>query len=212
MDNKWPEDGDSLIRADLPDWQHNAVVNQFYEGFSAWSVYIDGYRQAADMLVDRVLQEDRSKLNPLVYPIVFLYRHHCEIVLKGIILVGSRLFDEPVEVEELKGHGVMKLWADARGILEKRWPGEDREPVNSCEALLRELDGVDPGSYAFRYPVNAQGGQSLPGLELINVRHLGSVAGKMADFLSCCFEGLWNDLGEKERMLSDLRQMYADER
>ena len=71
-----PRKGDRLIRDDLPDGKSNACVNVMRAGDSI--AYIEGYRRGALRLVQHVVEEQRDQ-DFLVYPIIFLDRHHIEL-------------------------------------------------------------------------------------------------------------------------------------
>jgi hypothetical protein len=58
------------------DWQTNACVN----GIGDSVAYQDGYRRAALQLAEYVCDAGRGQ-DFLVYPIVYLYRHHIELAL-----------------------------------------------------------------------------------------------------------------------------------
>ena len=62
------------------DWQANACVN----GIDDLAAYQNGYRRAALHLAEYVCDAGRGQ-DFLVYPIVYLYRHHIELTLKSII-------------------------------------------------------------------------------------------------------------------------------
>jgi hypothetical protein len=70
------------------DWQANACVN----GIDDSMAYQDGYRRAARHLAEYVCETERGQ-DYLVYPIVYLYRHHIELTLKSIISVACFLVD-----------------------------------------------------------------------------------------------------------------------
>jgi hypothetical protein len=60
------------------DWQVNACIN----GIDEEASYQDGYRRAALHLADYVCDTAKGQ-DFLVYPIVYLYRHHIELRLKS---------------------------------------------------------------------------------------------------------------------------------
>ena len=208
----FPKKGDKLFRGDLPDWQHNAVTGSFYarDDIAPWHRYMNGYREAADRVVESLLgKEARGMMDVMVYPVVFLYRHHFELALKAIIRVGGRLCDQGDVVPHV--HELIGLWRKARPILEQHWPNTGSDLLDIAEELLTELDGFDPRGQAFRYPEERDGTTSLPNGLHINLRQLAMTGGKLSDFLSCCAEGLWNDLDLKETYLSDMRSMFAED-
>lgn len=71
-----PQRGDRLFRGDLRDWINNACLNVMGNG-DAYA-YKAGYRRGAEVLIDYVCQNGRDQ-DFLVYPIIFLYRHHVEL-------------------------------------------------------------------------------------------------------------------------------------
>ena len=74
-----PRKEDVVVRDDLPDWQSNACLN--YMGSDDRYAYSEGYLRAARYLIEWILAT-ASDQDILVYPIIFLYRHHIELVLK----------------------------------------------------------------------------------------------------------------------------------
>jgi hypothetical protein len=76
-----PRKGDPLLPAPTPLYAY---------GLDPANACIHGYRIAAGLLVDRIRQRS-SEQSFLFYPLVFLYRHCIELMLKRLILA----FDEP---------------------------------------------------------------------------------------------------------------------
>ncbi len=150
-----PEKGTQVFGS-REDWHLNACL-----GYTAldwrWDWYADGYKRAADMLVEQV-EHTGSDQDILVFPIVFLYRHYLEIRLKELLQVSSRCLDESA-TEVPRHHDLIKLWTAVRPRLEKVWPeGEYHDDV---EDLLKQFCRIDAGSFAFRYPVKADGTPTL---------------------------------------------------
>lgn len=206
----WPKKGDRLFREDLLDWQHTGFAGGEPGDIGQWNRYVEGYRTAADHVVEAIVgRAARGQFDLLLHPVVFLYRHHFELALKMIILIGRRYFDEKDDVPT--GHDLMGLWREARRLLEKRWPDGDQEVDETVTRLLGELEGFDPKGTAFRYPDTTDAQTSFPDGVGANVRHLAHVAGRLSDFLRSCITGLWEELDQKETFLSDMRSMYGDE-
>lgn len=76
---------------------------------SAWSLYADGYKEAADALVERVEKRAGSQ-DTLVYPILFLYRQYFELQLKLSIRTVRRFLDEGHTFPQ--GHRLERLWSE----------------------------------------------------------------------------------------------------
>jgi hypothetical protein len=70
---------------------------------NGWDLYATGYLDAANLLVESVLETGRSR-NPLCYPVAFLFRHYLEFRLKEIILQGRELLE--LTTRRSKIHGI----------------------------------------------------------------------------------------------------------
>jgi hypothetical protein len=104
------------------------------------------------------------------YPIVFLYRQALELSLKAIVFAGAVLLqdegEEPMAIGKVMKHDLMPLFNEVSRIY-ARWSAGDAgvwdfgEPDlrtrGDFEAIVREFDSIDRGSYAFRYSVKTDG-------------------------------------------------------
>ncbi len=64
--------------------------------------------------------ETGSDQDFLVYPIVYLYRHHVELILKAIVGIAAALLDRELTEADRKalgGHALGRLWDIARPLL-----------------------------------------------------------------------------------------------
>ncbi len=149
-----PRKDDMLFGLD-EDWHLNACVN-----YSHWpeQLYSDGYRLAARFLAERVC-ESRQELDALIYPIVYLYRHHCELVLKSITVVASALLNRKLadpEVNALGRHGLIELWTNLRPLLNRVCeaagnPPFPEEDLDGIESYIEQLNEHDSDGQRFRY-------------------------------------------------------------
>ena len=184
------------------DWQANACV----KSIDAAMAYQDGYRRAALHLAEYVCEEGRGQ-DYLVYPIVYLYRHHIELTLKSIIGAAAFVIDHTLakdDFDTLGHHDLAKLWKLASQMLnpacelggESPLPPADLEGIDSYIAQLHQHD---PDGQRFRYSTTKAKGQktrrlpSLPdNLTHINVRDFAAGMEKLADYL----EGLDSWIGD----------------
>jgi hypothetical protein len=184
-----PRRGDLLFRDDLPDGHNNACLN------SSWGDeqvgYTEGYRRGAQLLVQHVVEIGRDQ-DYLVYPIIFLYRHHIELALKNIILrapnlIGWQLTD--AENGHLGKHRLDLLWQDLKPIFAAickgaGWQNLDSEDIEGIDDYIRQLSIMDPDSYALRYPRSKKGQRSLPeDVKPINLRHFAELLERLANYL-----------------------------
>ena len=112
-----------------------------------------GYRLAARLAVEHI-REDGIDAPFLVYPIVFLYRHHVELMLKRLILKANEpgvcyYTDVKEQTEEirnklLKRHSLQWLWDQFRPSVEGLgMKSVDVDAINSC---IQQLNEIDPNS------------------------------------------------------------------
>lgn len=171
------------------DWYNNAMLGWTH---FPWDIYAAGYKDAADALVG-ALAERKASLDSVVYPLVFLYRQGLELQLKLILPLARRLAGKEAVADHQ--HGLMPLWSELRWHLEQLDPREDDKELPAIEDFIRQLDTVDPGSFAFRYPTTKKGEVSLPELRHVNVRHLSEVM----DSVFMLLGGIYSWLGEMEQ-------------
>lgn len=148
------------------DWRLNACLNY---GVDHWYLYASGYRRGAEILTDYV-HETHDEQDSLIYPVLFLWRHHLELKLKGIARKASGLLGQSWEPDNQ--HDLSQLFTSARNLFEacftkfgERVPRADSDPV---KAALDRFRATDMKSMAFRYPEDLKGGKHLEGVTHIN--------------------------------------------
>jgi hypothetical protein len=173
--------------------------------------YTSGFRQAGLRLAEHVC-ETASDQDVLVYPIVYLYRHHIELVLKSIVEVAAALLDRELTEPDrrtLGGHDLSRLWDTTRPLLNPvcalvphpPFPDDDLQGIDS---YIRQLHEHDPDGQRFRYATTkpkrsdrrgtAVGIPSLNSdLKLVNIRAFAYAVEKLADYLEG-IEGWFGDL------------------
>jgi hypothetical protein len=180
-----PRKGERLFRGDLHDWKNNACLRQGDDYACR-----EGYLRGAQILVQAVGEEERDQ-DFLVYPIVFLYRHYIELLLKGIIRGAPYLIDRELTVAErnhLDGHRLDLLWNDFKplSVAITKVAGWSELPIEDIEGIndyIRQISEIDPHSYSLRYAHSKEGAPSLPeGLTHINLRHFGEHMDRLARY------------------------------
>src|SRR5574341_328420 len=110
VDNLKPDD--PLFISSGPDgWQSEALLDPLHAG-GTWAKMILGYKYAADLLIELA---PRSQIDLIVYPIIFLYRHHLELQLKYMNAVGASMLSGPSP--RFNEHNLMVLWGATKQIL-----------------------------------------------------------------------------------------------
>lgn len=193
-----PRKEDLIFRAG-EDWSTNACITNSH---NADVVYSDGFRRAAIQLAEQVC-ESAQGMDVLIYPIVYLYRHHTELVLKSIIEVASDLLDRKLsrsELNKLGRHNLSELWALVRPLLDPVCeaaanPPLPLEDLQGIDSYIQQLHEHDPDGQRFRYPTiklknagsrsqsPARGASLSPDLKLVNVRIFANAMEQLADYL-----------------------------
>ena len=149
------------------DWWHNAVVSQFG---TSWYVYAEGYRTAADLLVASA-SKDRSSVNFLIYPIVFLYRQYVELSLKSMLRDSATLLCRDIPLSTR--HELGPLWSQLTPLLkEALGTNLTKRELQVLTNLVRQFSDSDPTSQTFRYPEQTDGSPARFPETHINIRRL----------------------------------------
>jgi hypothetical protein len=198
--SEWlPKQGDKLIQespaaAYLDPLGHSGTsASEARSQYGRWSLYSDGFLRAGNRLVEGSTHSAIE--DALIYPIVYLYRHHLELELKGLIAYYVTRLPCSKEEKQSKtkklthGHSLKRFWNSVREL----YPicaQEMLEATNAFQHLLFELDSYDPSSQAARYPMDNLDKPTLSNLHLVDLDHLKSAVNKMSHYLSCIHESM----------------------
>lgn len=184
-----PRRHDVLLSTSLSDWWNNACLNVMPGGDQHG--YTEGYRRGARLLVEHVNENARDQ-DYLVYPIIFLYRHHIELALKNLVTRVADWLDHVLtetEQRHLNGHRLDLLWNDLKPLLDamcaaKGWNKLPAAETEGVDSHIRQFHALDPYSFNFRYTHTKTGEASLPPeLKAINLRHFAETLERCAEYL-----------------------------
>jgi hypothetical protein len=184
--------------------------------------YKNGFRMAALRLALQVC-ETHSDQDSLVYPILYLYRHHLELVLKDIFRSLTRLLDRPVTKDEdwhLGRHDLIPLWEMIVALLDPlcELAGEGPIPADDVEgvrAYLIQVAEHDPDGQRFRYSTirikpskkSEQPARNMRSikeeLQLVNIRVFAKHMEQLADYLDGLDSWVADLLGTRMEMERD---------
>lgn len=197
----YPKKDDTLFKGDL-DFHLNADISHWNKDLSG---YARGYKNAADLIVKKVIEEEPRasmfNVSYLVFPLTFLYRQYIELRLKEIIFLGSRLNMDRQGFPT--HHRIQELWKHARPYIEKVC-GDLKESLDATEACIKEFSELDPIGMAFRYPADRDGKPHLPEWSVINLRHLAKTMEGLGNLLDDASEVIYIDLQQR----SDYMEQY----
>lgn len=199
-------------------WQADAQL----EADGNWYPYVAGYKDAADKVIDTT---ENEYFDNLVYPVMFLYRHYMEIMIKQM-LWEFRSFqhdlkryhgdmDYSAEYSEKKDpivmHDLMDIWKELRKLIEKYWSDEeDLSFLADVERRVREFHAIDQSSFAFRYPVDKENtpvfqfDQEIRKVNVLQVK-------KVIDAITTRFGGALDKLDHRRETLRELISEYESE-
>ncbi|MBJ6726804.1 hypothetical protein [Geomesophilobacter sediminis] len=157
--------------------------------------YCAGYKRAADCLVDDAICScDTSRLDTVIFPVLFLYRQFIELSLKQLILeFGDGSCDEKVERLKQLNHDLDASWREFVRLLPKSIEAHEQKTVKVVEKYIREFAGVDKSSYSFRYPVAKNLTLIFGKEQRLNLRHLKERMSEIESFF-CGVSGFLDDL------------------
>jgi hypothetical protein len=176
----------------------NALLNWKANSAAEIVAYASSYRSAAMGLIATYEGSQFMNIDERALPILFLYRHSLELYLKALVYRAAVV---SIAEEELvlavprlwREHSLVRLLQMSSPLLHSRhFHSWDEELEEKIGRVVRSLDEVDPGSYAFRYPVTSSGRPSLPAHFFTNIFAFSEVLENVLDDLSdiCrCLEG-----------------------
>jgi hypothetical protein len=179
------------------DWTrryNNAVLNFMHNPEGEFMLYGDTYHRAAKQLLEIAIS-GRGSDSLETCPIVFLYRQALELHLKSIIINGNNILrlegkEETAGQDIFTDHSLTRLLAAAEPIIEfMGWKegGFEKDCIENfedCKTVIRDFNAIDPGSYAFRYPVDKRGQGSVEHHFAFDVRRLAAILNPVLELLS----------------------------
>ncbi len=160
--------------------------------------YARGFHIAGQLVCDWMIKS-RWDLDVLLFPLIYLYRHHVELMLKRLILKGARLQNmrlSPHDRACLLKHRLDKLLEILLPIIKAVAP-VPTQTERGIRAYVSQLNLSDPEGQASRYHTSSRGSTSLAQLSHVNVR----VFAEGMEWLSCCLEGIDCRFDDKDELM-----------
>lgn len=170
----WPSERRSL-RGHGEDWRQTAWLGWGHNGDAV--PRIRGFRVAAE-LIGRYVSETGAGRDGLIFPFVYMWCQHLELLLKELIVETELL--EDIEMKRPFGHDVLELWERLRRALGSRASCEE---FDNAEHVIAELHTIDPRGDAFRYPTSRDGTPTLQEVEQLSFERVGPSLSAVANLL-----------------------------
>ena len=142
--------------------------------------YQFGYRMAAEKLVQDYKYLEQIEKDTLVFPIIYLYRHHIELTLKDIIYQTQTLLQASNRYDA-GHHRLLDLWDEVfkqYGILIQNISSQlifiDLPSLNRQRGRIKELNKHDLLSFSFRYSTDKKGKKELENIDYISLDNFKS--------------------------------------
>jgi hypothetical protein len=127
------------------------------------------------------------------YAVGNLYRHHIELLLKVVILLGRRLAGE--ESSFPRTHSLERLWGEARYAIENNIGHSIKISLDDADQRIRKLAQVEAKTQELRYPSSGDEFDKFPA----TTEELRDLACPLGDFLAECAESLWQQRFKQRR-------------
>jgi len=178
-------------------------------------LYSDGYLLAADRLVEGYTESPPEDV--LIYPILFLYRHHIELELKMLITRSlnwlSGLDDAAIrkKVERLADmHNPKNLWNSFQSTYPSCNAVFDEGTRRAFQTLFFELCDQDPEGQSGRYETDSRGMQTLTKLHSIDLPTLKSGIHKISQYLSFLGDEIGREVDRREEIACWRREASSE--
>jgi len=140
------------------------------------------YKDGAENLINAVF-ENRSALDILIYPIVFLYRQYLELIIKDLISTARQLEEKGDSFPYT--HNLKDLWAEAEELIESHYKDKSPKQLKYVQNCIDDFHKYDPESFAFRYLKDKKGNYCLEQLKYMNLLTFHETMTRLSNFLDC---------------------------
>lgn len=177
-----PDAKDTLFRLN-PIGQVNANLEHLKsEKFQ--SLYASAFKQAGDAVLQRFEETfDWYREPELFMPAMFCYRHYIELTLKWHLACGQGWKIVTVSGDDLKGHGLHRLWNLTLPVIHTVWRECGRETLAAAERIVFQIHQIDESGQNMRYASDTFGNHTLARVpDIVSLDHLRDTVAKLGNF------------------------------
>lgn len=190
----WPSEQRSL-HGEGDDWRQTAWLGWSQSGDP--HPRIRGFRVAAE-LIGMYVSETGVAQDGLIYPFVYLWYQHLELLLKQLIVDTELL--EGIDAKRPYGHDLMGLWQRLRQALGSRGSSDE---LDNAEQVIAELHAIDPRGDAFRYPTSKDGTPTLRAINQLSFERVRPALSAVANLLDAAQMQISYELDAKADALAE---------
>jgi hypothetical protein len=135
--------------------------------------YAEGYFEAGRRLLGSFVKEMNGeavvvnyKIDLLIYPLVFLFRHGIELSIKSLCRKFAELWNENEKIALT--HNLSDNWVRAQEYM-NRDSSYNRELIDEVDTILKDFLAIDPDGQRFRFPEARDGQSHLQDISLVNL-------------------------------------------
>lgn len=191
----WPTQSHSLFAS--------SGVDQLHTFIDWWPGHLGrrlGYKQAAEMLGQAMVDAHASDRDLLVFPWLHCWRHWLELELKNLLNVCERISGEEVKIR--RSHKVLDLWRELKPMLKRLRPSDGVAEMQILDRLIAEMAELDPDSMHSRYPVLKDGSPTLTTRKVLDVVEVHDAMSGIAAF----FDGVEGAIEHDEEIRQEMRE------
>jgi len=152
-----------------------------------FEIYATSYTRAASVLAEHLLSQPRFASYEAL-PVVFLYRHAFELILKGFYRKAAAIAfyqDEDIANKPPNFHRLVPLAKFFTEMSRLLYPGDTlvKQINKTVLQYAKEFEQIDPNSFSYRYPINTKGEASARSPQHVNLLSLHESMQKLLDDL-----------------------------
>jgi hypothetical protein len=195
---------------------------KYYRNQDLWSVYANGYKEAANLICEQIIDKRVLGKYSMIYPVMFLYRHYLELQLKNIISLTDNavslllaINDSNDEIKSFEAnHNLLALYKNCLDKL-KNFSKKADEDIDyegqefiELRKIIQEFEEHDRSSQSFRYPIDRNNNFNLQEVDYVNIKNVYKIINKSTEIL----DGIESWLEEKIDLIKDLIEISTQEK
>jgi hypothetical protein len=131
--------------------------------------YSAGYFRGTRILLSAMSEQRNSvRIDTLVYPICFNFRHAIELYIKYMVTDLSTALQ--LEKKFRFDHTILKNWETAKQLAKDATLPAEEDEIDFFDQTVAAVSEVDPNGQIFRYPETIKGDQHLAEWSHINLK------------------------------------------